>query len=367
MKEIKYATLLIDYGTALRINADLSPDADINDIRRRYDKDHTESYTVSFGNGIEMDIKLCCSDFWENETGNPLWTEAVLFKDGREIGSSAPDDRFLGRWEVEADNVVYSVDVIQTAPSTSELLKFMDRQKLYSKDELLASLEEDGNNEQALIKCLSCADPLIRNAYWHFPLCDGENIGAYLVLVKEGVLYLPYNNVTAHEYEQFDIDKAVLLSAEEIKDLMGTWNDYAEDTDNAFQVMISLSGTSVQEDCKPEAEELTKTLKFEGYSDDTFGEYGVTNEDVDNCASLNPIQCLIEAEGEKLLVVGQYAKGHINGSCWVIGVSRVDEGTPLPNWPIRLVNGECPYSPTLEIDVPSDFALTWFSNQKKVK
>ncbi len=25
-----------------------------------------------------------------------------------------------------------------------------------------------------------------------------------------------------------------------------------------------------------------KTLKFMGYSDDTFGEYGITNEDIDN-------------------------------------------------------------------------------------
>jgi hypothetical protein len=27
------------------------------------------------------------------------------------------------------------------------------------------------------------------------------------------------------------------------------------------------------------------TLRFEGYSDDTFGEYGHTNDDYDNCAS----------------------------------------------------------------------------------
>lgn len=37
-----------------------------------------------------------------------------------------------------------------------------------------------------------------------------------------------------------------------------------------------------------------KTLKFEGYSDDTFGEYGVTNQDVDNCATMEPIQCVID-------------------------------------------------------------------------
>lgn len=36
-------------------------------------------------------------------------------------------------------------------------------------------------------------------------------------------------------------------------------------------------------------------LKFEGYSDDTFGEYGVTGEDVDDCGSMEPIQCIVNA------------------------------------------------------------------------
>jgi len=31
-------------------------------------------------------------------------------------------------------------------------------------------------------------------------------------------------------------------------------------------------------------------FKFEGCSDDTFGEYGVTNDDYDNCASGEPIR-----------------------------------------------------------------------------
>ena len=30
-----------------------------------------------------------------------------------------------------------------------------------------------------------------------------------------------------------------------------------------------------------------RILKFHGYSDDTFGEYGETGQDVDNCGSLD--------------------------------------------------------------------------------
>ena len=47
-----------------------------------------------------------------------------------------------------------------------------------------------------------------------------------------------------------------------------------------------------------------KTLKFMGYSDDTFGEYGVTNDDIDNCGSGDPIQCVIEAGDTALIVTG---------------------------------------------------------------
>jgi hypothetical protein len=41
-----------------------------------------------------------------------------------------------------------------------------------------------------------------------------------------------------------------------------------------------------------------KTLKFHGYGDDTFGEYGITGQDRDNCANEKPIQCVVDC-GER--------------------------------------------------------------------
>ena len=40
-----------------------------------------------------------------------------------------------------------------------------------------------------------------------------------------------------------------------------------------------------------------KTLRFMGHSDDTFGEYGTTMDDIDNAGSGDPIQCIVEADG----------------------------------------------------------------------
>jgi hypothetical protein len=83
------------------------------------------------------------------------------------------------------------------------------------------------------------------------------------------------------------------------------------------------------------------TLRFEGYSDDTFGEYAYTNDDHDNCASGEPIEYLVRdpASGCALVVKGQ----HCPRSCidWVISVGnhfQPDVGDkPFPHWPMSFV------------------------------
>lgn len=103
-------------------------------------------------------------------------------------------------------------------------------------------------------------------------------------------------------------------------------------------------------------------LIFHGNSDDTFGEYGRTNEDHDNCASGKPIRFRVAAADGALFVVGQYSPG--NSGAWLVGVEPVDEEeAPMPAWPMRMRRPateprECPYSPTLEIDAPADATVT---------
>lgn len=104
-----------------------------------------------------------------------------------------------------------------------------------------------------------------------------------------------------------------------------------------------------------------KKLIFKGYSDDTFGEYGVTNDDVDNCGSCNPIQCVIEAGNTALIVTGQY--DCVGTGTWDIGVSLKDEELSFPDWDMRTsFEG---YTTVLEIDVPDDVELTWYNNGQR--
>ena len=112
-----------------------------------------------------------------------------------------------------------------------------------------------------------------------------------------------------------------------------------------------------------------KTLKFHGYSDDTFGEYGVTNQDCDNCANGKPIQCIVDCGQEgRVMVVGQYSNVTMGSGSWLVGLSKVDEYDELPDWNFRIEKSDCEYSPALLMDLPEGFFnLEWFIGGSKVE
>ena len=70
-------------------------------------EDETLVWTAIFGDGFEMDIKLCGAD------EEVAWTEAVLFKDGSEIACTDCMDEILGEWELEHDYVAYIAYVVE--------------------------------------------------------------------------------------------------------------------------------------------------------------------------------------------------------------------------------------------------------------
>lgn len=110
-----------------------------------------------------------------------------------------------------------------------------------------------------------------------------------------------------------------------------------------------------------------KTLKFCGYGDDTFGEYGITGRDCDNCASGEPIQCIVDCgEFGRVLVVGQYSGVTMGSCCWLVGLTKVSEWENLPDWNFRYERADYEYSPALLMDLPEgDFDLKWFIGGKE--
>ncbi len=107
------------------------------------------------------------------------------------------------------------------------------------------------------------------------------------------------------------------------------------------------------------------TLRFEGYSDDTFGEMFFFDDDYDNCASGEPIEYLVlgpAIDGQEqlgIVVTGQHCPG--NSGSWMIGVANYDptfEDRKFPNWKMRLeVQHHKGYEPALVIEAPDGVTI----------
>ena len=103
-------------------------------------------------------------------------------------------------------------------------------------------------------------------------------------------------------------------------------------------------------------------LRFEGYSDDTFGEVEYFKDDYDNCASGKPIEYLVTdpATGLGIVVTGQHCPG--NSGSWLIGVANHDpehDDRDFPRWPMRIEaqdyrNG---FQPSLVIEAPAGVTI----------
>ena len=74
-------------------------------------EDETIVYTAVFDNGIEVDVKCCGVQYGEDEETNVAWCDAVMFKNGYEVGCSEVEDDFFGEWEFEYDGNEYVVMV----------------------------------------------------------------------------------------------------------------------------------------------------------------------------------------------------------------------------------------------------------------
>lgn len=97
-----------------------------------------------------------------------------------------------------------------------------------------------------------------------------------------------------------------------------------------------------------------KTLRFEGGSDDLFGEYNVTMEEECNDGCRRPIVFEVKADGKSIYVIGRYST--CGQGTWGIEVAPADEDN-LPDWTMRMsFKG---YSSILEIDVPDDVSVEY--------
>ena len=97
-------------------------------------EDNTISFTASFDDGHEVDVK-CCGACLDEDEKHPSWTEAVLFNKGCEVCCSAPCDSFFGEWELNYGGNTYSVSVVavdSTGNAGSEMSEISQESMAYA-------------------------------------------------------------------------------------------------------------------------------------------------------------------------------------------------------------------------------------------
>lgn len=122
---------------------------------------------------------------------------------------------------------------------------------LWPKDELVEQLFDAGGTEANLSSlCERYVKKYGNQLYWSYPISDGEYNGVYFVLVQEGILCLPYDEIDKDEYEIFEEDGVRLLSAEDMGYFIEDWKRASSELENVMDIFknyLKARGDNVEE------------------------------------------------------------------------------------------------------------------------
>lgn len=125
----------------------------------------------------------------------------------------------------------------------------IERKQLFSKDHIISLLRNEGSHFTTLESVRGYYGKKFGNElYWSYPLCDGLHNGAGILPVQEGFLWLPYDEVDTETYEQYILEHACLLTAEEASTLVKELRAYAEEVCAALEdIQVELSAVQYQD------------------------------------------------------------------------------------------------------------------------
>jgi hypothetical protein len=114
-----------------------------------------------------------------------------------------------------------------------------DSAKLMSKDELIAFLKIEGENDRALSRIRARYDDQFGcELIWRCPISDGRYLGSCIAAVCEGFLDLPYDALDQKDGELFDLSGARLLDEGCLRFLLGSFIAFSDDLISAIESMI---------------------------------------------------------------------------------------------------------------------------------
>ena len=131
---------------------------------------------------------------------------------------------------------------VKDAPETNDFIKIGSQRfplgELKSRQEVLDYLRENGASHTALMDiCEEYREKYQNELCWHYPTTDELHLGTFLLLVKEGVLSLPFNEVDSVDYELFCLEDACLCDAASINMLIADWYRFDADLRHAMEGM----------------------------------------------------------------------------------------------------------------------------------
>lgn len=101
-------------------------------------------------------------------------------------------------------------------------------EELKSKDELFNFFEEGSCTHAGLMEfCEDYKKRYDTDLCWPYPIAGDNHLGTFLVLVREGVLCLPYDGFDGESYEFFNLEGAKLLTAKQIAELSKHWKTFS--------------------------------------------------------------------------------------------------------------------------------------------
>lgn len=146
-------------------------------------------------------------------------------------------------WQEEyiTEKAIWLIDVNYIVLSNTEIdsnicfvgNSAVDTRDLLSAQDIKSGLETGGADYNTLVNL--CEEHQKRygdHLFWDYPISDGEHSGVYFVLVKEGVLAIPYNSIDNDCFEWFVLSDIKLCSHLDINDFISEWEEYSNRLEN---------------------------------------------------------------------------------------------------------------------------------------
>lgn len=105
----------------------------------------------------------------------------------------------------------------------------LDPSKLPTMQELLDRLREDGGTDRAMADIRDEQMNTYQNELiWRYPISEGSSAGGFILPVREGILWIPYDEIEREDGEILLLQDAHLLSADDCSIMADDFRLYAD-------------------------------------------------------------------------------------------------------------------------------------------